>query len=352
MDKLTRRRLACARVLRAECLAGAGANCDGAARRAGRRNRLRGRWPGRRAAVVFLHGAFMDRRSWDRASCRLMQSSSASIRYDMRPFGESTPPQQPYSVPEDVLRLLDHLKIARAHLVGHSFGGGVAIDFALLHPDRVASLVLVSSGASGFWPPEDERKAAMAIFAAVKEGDDAIVKAWVAHPMWTVSRERAGDQDRDRADDAAQPGAVPDDRTAVHSAHAAGCRAARRGQGADVGGGWRPRHPWQSAGVRDAGEADPAGEVGGRARRRSRPAAWLVARAQRCRAGIPCCPAALAAVRTRRARRLRRQIARLHKVARPQSIGQCLSTYSEAADRRHRRDANAEAPGPELRART
>ena len=141
-------------------------------------------------ALVLLHGAFMDRRSWDREST-VYATQYRVIRMDMRPFGESTPPQKPYSVPEDVVALLDHLKVARAHIMGHSFGGGVAIDLALLHPDRVASLILVSSGASGFAPPADETKAAMAIFAAVKDGDDAIVKAWTAHPMWVVSRERA-----------------------------------------------------------------------------------------------------------------------------------------------------------------
>lgn len=140
-------------------------------------------------AIVLLHGAFMDRRSWDREVVAYAKQYRV-IRMDMRPFGESTPPQKPYSVPEDVVALLNHLKVARAHVIGHSFGGGVAIDLALLHPDRVASLVLVSSGASGFTPPADELKAAMAVFAAVKEGDDAIVKAWTAHPMWVVSRER------------------------------------------------------------------------------------------------------------------------------------------------------------------
>jgi pimeloyl-ACP methyl ester carboxylesterase len=60
----------------------------------------------------------------------------------------------------------------------------------LLHPDRVLTLVLAAAPPNGFVGPEDERKAAGAVFAAVKEGDDAIVRAWVAHPIWTVSRTR------------------------------------------------------------------------------------------------------------------------------------------------------------------
>jgi pimeloyl-ACP methyl ester carboxylesterase len=139
--------------------------------------------------VVLLHGAFMDRTTWD-AQVPALARQFRVIRYDIRPFGESSRPDKPYNVTDDLLRLLDHLKIARAHLVGHSFGGSTAVDFALLHPDRVASLVLASAGLSGFVGPEDERKAAGAVFAAVKDGDDAIVKAWLAHPIWKVSQGR------------------------------------------------------------------------------------------------------------------------------------------------------------------
>jgi 3-oxoadipate enol-lactonase len=139
--------------------------------------------------VVLLHGAFLDRRSWDHQLPEFARRFQV-IRYDIRPFGESSRPDKAYSVPDDLLRVLDHLKIERAHLVGHSFGGGAALDFALLHPERVASLVLAAAGPSGFAVPADEQKAAVAVFAAVKEGDDAIVKAWLAHPIWAVSRTR------------------------------------------------------------------------------------------------------------------------------------------------------------------
>jgi pimeloyl-ACP methyl ester carboxylesterase len=140
-------------------------------------------------AVVFLHGAFMDRRSWDR-QLPAFAGRFRVVRYDIRPFGESSRPEKAYSVPDDLLRLLDHLRIDRAHLVGHSFGGAAALDFALLHPDRVASLVLAASPPNGFVAPDDERKAAGAVFAAVKDGDEAIVQAWLAHPIWRVSRTR------------------------------------------------------------------------------------------------------------------------------------------------------------------
>ena len=140
-------------------------------------------------AVVFLHGGFLDRRAWDPQMAAFAKQFRV-IRYDIRPFGESSTPKEAYNIPEDLVRLLDHLKVDRAHVIGHSFGGGVALDFALQQPDRVSSLTLVATAPGGFVPPQEELKQISAIFAAVKEGDDAVVKAWLDHPMWSVARTR------------------------------------------------------------------------------------------------------------------------------------------------------------------
>jgi 3-oxoadipate enol-lactonase len=144
---------------------------------------------GKGDTVVFLHGAFMDRGSWD-AQVPVFARQFRVVRYDIRPFGESNRVEKAYDVADDLRLLLDHLKVAQAHLVGHSFGGGSALDFALLHPDRVASLTLVGAGPSGFMAPPDERQAAGAIFAALKDGDDAVLRAWLQHPMWAASQAR------------------------------------------------------------------------------------------------------------------------------------------------------------------
>ena len=53
------------------------------------------------------------------------------------------------------MALLDHLKIPKADLVGHSFGGACAIRAAIQHPNKVRRLVVISSPhARSAWYPE------------------------------------------------------------------------------------------------------------------------------------------------------------------------------------------------------
>jgi pimeloyl-ACP methyl ester carboxylesterase len=140
--------------------------------------------------VVLLHGAFMDRGMWDKQVPALARQFRV-IRYDIRPFGQSSPVTQPYAPIDDLRAILDRFGVRRAHLIGHSFGGNVAIDFAIAYPDRVASLALVGAAPAGLaaWGDE-EREAAAAVFAAIEEGDDAVVRAWIAQPMWRASAAR------------------------------------------------------------------------------------------------------------------------------------------------------------------
>ena len=144
---------------------------------------------GRGPAVILLHGAFMERGAWD-LQMPALSARHRVVRYDIRPFGESTVPEKPYKTTDDLLALMDGLKIDRAHLVGHSFGGGVAIDFAIVHPARVASLVLVNAGVSGAPMPADEQKEAMQVFVAARESEAKAVAAWMRLGLWSASRDR------------------------------------------------------------------------------------------------------------------------------------------------------------------
>ncbi len=75
------------------------------------------------------------------------------IAPDFPGFGATEPPPAPWGVSdymEWTLALMDSLGVERANLIGHSFGGRVAIKLAALHPERVAKLVLTD--AAGILP--------------------------------------------------------------------------------------------------------------------------------------------------------------------------------------------------------
>ena len=89
---------------------------------------------------------------WEDGFCeRLMVGSRFVIRYDHRDTGRSVsyePGAAPYSLrdlAEDAVGLLDALDLESAHLVGMSVGGWIGQLVALDHPDRVASLTLIST---------------------------------------------------------------------------------------------------------------------------------------------------------------------------------------------------------------
>lgn len=121
-------------------------------------------------AVVLIHGAFLDRRMWDREVEWLEKQQATVVRYDQRAHGESQVPTTPFSNVDDLLALLDELKIARATLVGLSSGSQVALDTALAAPARVDRLVLMAPAISGY--VEQERPPFMLdLIAALKEKD-------------------------------------------------------------------------------------------------------------------------------------------------------------------------------------
>jgi pimeloyl-ACP methyl ester carboxylesterase len=76
------------------------------------------------------------------------------IIHDPRGAGRSTARQQVYTINQmanDVVALLDHLKISSAHVLGHSMGGRIALEMALNFPGRIKSLIMAASG-SGLVP--------------------------------------------------------------------------------------------------------------------------------------------------------------------------------------------------------
>ncbi len=93
-------------------------------------------------AIVLLHDGLLSSVTWDDVWARLATGYHV-IRYDRRGYGRSESPTGTYSSVEDLRKLLNHLKVERAVVVGSSSGGALAIDFAIEHPQMVDGLFLI-----------------------------------------------------------------------------------------------------------------------------------------------------------------------------------------------------------------
>ncbi|GHD86102.1 alpha/beta fold hydrolase [Streptomyces naganishii] len=96
--------------------------------------------------LVFVHGWTADRHRWDHQLDHF-SAGRRVVRLDLRGHGESggAGSRTIEAAAADVVALLDHLKIERCALVGHSMGGMIAQTIALAHPERVERLALVGS---------------------------------------------------------------------------------------------------------------------------------------------------------------------------------------------------------------
>jgi pimeloyl-ACP methyl ester carboxylesterase len=187
---------------------------------------------GRGEPMLFIHGAHiadaMRPLVEDRALDRFQR-----IRHHRRGVGGSSCPPEARATAvavhaEDAVALLEHLGVDRAHVVGHSSGGSIALEIASRHPTRVASLVLlepalmmVPNGAAfvdlvtplvtryeagdaesavhGFlalvgdrdWRNEIERTVPGAIAQAVKDAATFFVSELPAVSDWTFGPEQA-----------------------------------------------------------------------------------------------------------------------------------------------------------------
>lgn len=144
--------------------------------------------------VVLVHAGVADRRMWD-AIWPALTSRHDAIRLDLRGYGDSTErPTRLLSPREDVLAVLDVEAVARCHVVGASFGAGVAVEVALARPDRVATLLLAAPGGSLIPEVTDDlRSFAAEENLALDQGDHAAaaetnVRWWVDGPGGSVDR--------------------------------------------------------------------------------------------------------------------------------------------------------------------
>ena len=111
------------------------------------------RWSGEGPVVVLVHAGVTDSRSWWQVAAGLA-GWATTVAYDRRGFGETATSQTPFSHVDDLIAVLDAVAHDPVWLVGSSAGGGIALDTALLAPERLAGLVLLAPAVSGAPVPE------------------------------------------------------------------------------------------------------------------------------------------------------------------------------------------------------
>jgi pimeloyl-ACP methyl ester carboxylesterase len=149
-------------------------------------------------AVLLLHGWPDSHRLWRHQVPALTAAGFRAVVPDLRGFGASDRPGsvEAYALPHilgDVIGVLDHLGVGRAHVVGHDWGAAVAWTVAALFPDRVDHLVALSVGhpsafgAAGLAQREKSWYMLLFLFEGVAErwlsdDDFANFRAWSRHP--------------------------------------------------------------------------------------------------------------------------------------------------------------------------
>ncbi len=147
-------------------------------------------------AVLLLHGFPDSRALWRHQVPILTNAGFRAVAPDLRGFGDSGKPAgiEAYRVGKsvaDMTRVLDDLGIQKAHVVGHDWGAGVAWAMALMAPERVDKLVVMSVGHPGLEPTLEQREKSwyMLLFQfeeaeeILRQNDFALAREWLAtHP--------------------------------------------------------------------------------------------------------------------------------------------------------------------------
>jgi pimeloyl-ACP methyl ester carboxylesterase len=150
------------------------------------------RMAGNGPPVVLIHGMVNSSRHWEEVALRLAEDHTI-IAPDLIGHGDSATPRGDYSLGAHAAAIRDQLAvlgIERASVVGHSLGGGVAMQFFYQFPQRVERLALISSGGLG-------REVSPLLRGAALPAASAMLWA-VAHPRLLRTLELAAERLRKR----------------------------------------------------------------------------------------------------------------------------------------------------------
>lgn len=135
--------------------------------------------------LILVHGHSLDCRMWDEQFSEFACSFRV-IRYDLRGYGKSSSQTESFQFThvEDLIALMDSLRIEKAHIVGLSLGGYIGADMLGWFPERMLSACLISGNvrkSKGPSQPMTADEAAIRdeeIAALKKKGIEIMKKEW------------------------------------------------------------------------------------------------------------------------------------------------------------------------------
>ena len=105
-------------------------------------------WGGSGRSLVLLHGLASTCHIWDLVA-PVLSADYSVLALDQRGHGESSKPEEGYgfpSVAQDLLGFIRGLGLERPIIIGHSWGGDVALEFSVSHPSETSGLCFVDGG--------------------------------------------------------------------------------------------------------------------------------------------------------------------------------------------------------------
>ena len=141
---------------------------------------------GRGEPLILLHGHSLDTRMWDPQFDEFAKRYKV-VRFDFRGYGRSSMPEEGFQFThlDDLLTVMDSLRIDKAHIVGLSMGAFVGFDMLGLQPGRMLSSVMASGDLKTYKGPSEpmdsvEKAARDASIAALKaKGVDKMKAEWL-----------------------------------------------------------------------------------------------------------------------------------------------------------------------------
>lgn len=135
--------------------------------------------------LILIHGHSLDHTMWDEQFFEFAKKYRV-IRYDIRGYGYSSPQTETeqFTHVDDLIKLMDTLKIDKAHIVGLSLGGYIGADMLGLYPERMLSTVLASGNVRPLPKPsapmtkEESERRDKEIAELKQKGIDMMKREW------------------------------------------------------------------------------------------------------------------------------------------------------------------------------